>query len=131
MANFAMVSEWVCGRSGDDGWWSWWWWVVVLQLTSKLSSSEPDVMAAKRAPWGKRKFKCTRGLVIDLCVDGVVIRAHAKVHQVARGAKTPKPSDHSASVPSRGCKAKVHQDLLLQILSLHAAQSATRPDELQ
>ena len=87
--------------------------MVVLQLTSKLSSSEPDVMAAKRAPWGKRKFKCTRGLVIDLCVDGVVIRAHAKVHQVARGAKTPKPSDHSASVPSRGprlSKRRVNSD---------------------
>ena len=41
-----------------------------------------------------------------LCGDGIVIKAcKAKVHQVARGAK---PSDHSASVPSRGCN-KVHQ----------------------
>ena len=48
----------------------------------------------------------TCGLVIDLCGDGIVIKAcKAKVHQVARGAK---PSDHSASVPSRGCN-KVHQ----------------------
>ena len=77
------------------------------------SLSEPivEVMAAKRALW-KRRFKCTCGIVIDLCGDGIVIKAcKAKVHQVARGATTPKPSDHSAtaSVPSRGCKAKVHQ----------------------
>ena len=69
-------------------------------MVLQLCSSRPIVDAMVRASWGKRRFNCTCGLVMDLCGDGIVIKAcKAKVHQVARGAK---PSDHSASVPSRG-----------------------------
>ena len=76
---------------------------MVLQLRSSRPIVDAMVLVAKRASWGKRRFNCTCRMVIDLCGDGIVIKAcKAKVHQVARGAKTPKPSDHSASVPSRG-----------------------------
>ena len=58
-----------------------------------------DVMAAKRASWGERRFKCTCGLVVDICSDSIVVKVEA-----AKFAKIPEgwAIDHSASASSRG-----------------------------